>query len=70
MRIHVAISVDIDRYSNRELRKWLHMFRPLGCRTVEDIRAKCREARAEGLDVFPPCDNTKPDGHCAGHEEA
>lgn len=68
--VHVAVSVSIDRFPDRKLEhEYLPMFAALGAKNAEDIRRLCREARAEGLDVFPPCDHTKPDGSCAGHEE-
>lgn len=69
--MHAAASVDIDRFSDARLRKvWLPMFRQLGCETPQDIRKKCAEARAQGLEVFPPCDNTGPTGACLGHSES
>lgn len=66
---HVAISVDIDRFSDAYMRKnYLDLFRRNGIATVEGIRQACANARAKGWDVFPPCDNVKADGSCAGHE--
>lgn len=70
--IHMALSVDIDRYSDRKLeREFLEMFSNSGvAHDVEGIRRACREARERGQVVFPPCDHVLPNGHCAGHEEA
>lgn len=75
MTYHVAVSVDIDRFSDAKLKRdhCPHMLirdhtgmqrRP----TPHEVRRKCQEARAAGFAVFPPCDNTNSDGSCAGHE--
>ena len=69
---HVCVSVDVDRFSDRYLRKSgiLGMFRDaLGCQTPRDVRQHCELARQRGLRVFPSCDNPKPDGSCAGHDD-
>lgn len=68
--MHLAVSVDIDRYSDETLTsEWLPTFRQLGAATAADIRRLCAEERAKGHKVFPPCDHVQTDGHCAGHEE-
>lgn len=65
---HAAISVDIDRFSDRELeRRWAPAFARFGGIGAEGIRALCRAARAGGQVVFAPCDRTAPDGSCLGH---
>lgn len=64
---HVAISVDIDRFSDRDLSKWLRPFLKLGCVTPDDIRRQCAAARAKGQVVFAPCDHHAKDGTCLGH---
>lgn len=66
--IHLSIDVTIDRFPDRVLeRQWLPMF--VGVETVEELRDLCREARANGQEVFPiECPTPKPDGHCPGHE--
>lgn len=64
---HCAISVDIDRFPDRELLKWLQPFLALGCVTPADIRRQCTEARARGQVVFAPCDHHAKDGTCLGH---
>lgn len=65
--LHVSISVDIDRFSDRVLeRDWLPMLD--GIDTVEALRSACAEARSAGQVVFPnpDCTNVKPDGGCGG----
>lgn len=70
-RIHVSLSVDVDRFSDAYLKKHL-----AGCLSHEDgrvvevpgeLRALCAEYRAKGYECFPPCDNTDEKGHCKGH---
>jgi hypothetical protein len=68
--LHMSVSVDIDRFTDRELqRHWAACFTHEDGRkaTVAEVRAYCAEARAKGFEVFPPCDKTTPTGHCAGH---
>ncbi len=72
-RHHMAQSVDVDRFSDNYLRKVVCP----GLKNAEgriptptELRAACAAARALGYAVFPPCDNTNPDGTCAGHDEA
>lgn len=66
--IHIALSVDVDRFPDRKLeRDYLPMFRQLGCASADDIRDQCRRARERGLVVFPPCDRAGVDGRCVGH---
>jgi hypothetical protein len=68
---HPAISVDVDRFPDQKLeREYGPIFAQLGATDAAAIRMLCSEARAQGRDVFPPCDNTKPNGHCAGHQVA
>lgn len=68
-RFHCAVSVDIDRFSDRVLEtKWLPMFAQAGATSASDIRRLCAEARAAGREVFPPCDEHDERGICRGHE--
>jgi len=71
MMMHAAVSVDIDRFSDRKLEKdWLPLFEKNGAAsTVAELREHCRQMRAKGFEVFPNavCDNHRPDGTCAGH---
>ena len=64
-RFRIAISVDIDRFDDKQLKRECCRLFP----TPEALRVKCAEAREAGLDVFPPCDNVDEKGHCKGHEE-
>jgi hypothetical protein len=63
-----SLSVDVDRFSDRKLRPYTRAVK-FGGRfvSVEELRAKCREARNRGLEVFPSCDNVDVRGHCQGH---
>ena len=36
--------------------------------SVAELRRLCAEARAQGLEAFPPCDHTDAKGRCLGHE--
>jgi hypothetical protein len=68
---HMAQSVDADRFTDAYLRKHVlpsmtHEGKPV---TVKQFRKACADARAKGLDVFPPCDNVDEKGNCRGHEE-
>ncbi len=70
---HMALSVDVDRFSDAKLRRefcvpgvFLRGVTP----TVEQLRLACYKARLDGLEVFPPCDNTDARGYCKGHEVA
>lgn len=67
-RMCLALSVDIDRFSDAKIeRDYLPMFGE-HARTAADVRRLCTLERAKGHDVFPPHDgDTKPDGMCAGH---
>lgn len=74
--LHVALSVDIDRFSDAVIaRDWLPLFAKNHVNgdlvekhglelTVADVRRVCADARARGLEVFPPCDNTDANGYC------
>ena len=69
--VHVAMATDADRHSDRYIAKHI-----CSCVTVNGVhpsvaefRRMCREARARGLAVFPPCDNTDALGYCQGHEK-
>lgn len=65
---HMAISVDIDRFDDATLRRnWCRYYPQF--RTPAKLRKMCEEARKQGLDAFPPCDNVDEKGHCKGHEE-
>lgn len=37
--------------------------------TPAHLRILCAQARAKGLEVFPPCDNVDERGRCLGHPE-
>ena len=73
--MHVALSVDVDRFDDRYLRK---TYCKPGCGitingkvpTVAELRAACAEMRAMGFEVFPPCDSHDKRGFCKGHVEA
>lgn len=67
-----ALSVDVDRFSDAELRRtWLRGLsidgRPA---TVASLRGACATMRAQGFEVFPACDKAGPNGACQGHELA
>ncbi|GEM_PF-4537698 len=32
------------------------------------VSKKLAQMVADGLEYVPACDNTRPDGHCAGHQ--
>jgi hypothetical protein len=66
---HVALSVDIDRFSDAKLRRDYAPFMTIDGRrlTPQEIRKACWQERGKGHVVFPPCDNVGPDGSCAGH---
>lgn len=70
-RFHVAVSVNVDRRDDRYLREsWLEDFRAAGLATsVAGIRKACAEARARGLEVFPPCNEVDERGRCVGHAD-
>lgn len=67
--VHVAMSVDIDRFDDRYIRRnFLSMFRDaFGSQTPRDVRQQCQLARLQGLEVFPPCDHVDARGRCKGH---
>jgi Domain of unknown function (DUF4326) len=68
--LHVAISVDIDRFSDGELRRnWLPVFGDQ-VDDVQGLRAACVEMRAKGFKVFPnpDCSTPRKDGTCPGHK--
>lgn len=70
--IHICVSVDVDRFSDKYLRESgiVEMFgRALGCETPRDVRQHCELERRKGHVVFPhtDCDNVRDDGHCGGH---
>lgn len=67
----MAMSAHADRFDDRYIRTKI-----LPCVTVDDkpvtlaeFKRLCADARAKGYSVIPPCDNVKPNGHCAGHIE-
>jgi hypothetical protein len=68
---HMALAVDVDRHTDAYLR-W-HVCRGLKVNgfepTPEKLRALCAKARANGQEVFAPCDNTDARGYCQGHED-
>lgn len=70
--VHAAVSVDIDRFSDFKLEhEWLPMFRKSKlASTVAELREVCRQARADGFEVFPSvaCNGRhRKDGTCPGH---
>ncbi len=69
---HAGVSVDIDRFSDAHIADlYLPILREahgLPDMTVADVRRTCIAARARGMEVFPPCDKTGPNGACLGHE--
>lgn len=69
MKHHVAISVDVDRFPDGYLEKhYVNGIKINGERvTVERFRELCAELRAEGMEVFPPCDHVDEKGFCKGH---
>jgi len=68
MTIHVALSVDVDRFGDRELQKWDGALRRDGVPVPWwQLRSLCAEYRAKGFEVFPPCDNVDERGVCQGH---
>jgi hypothetical protein len=71
-RVHMALSVDVDRFSDAVLRSQYDgiLVRADGSRVPwHELRALCAEYRADGYEVFPPCDRTNARGVCEGHEE-
>lgn len=69
---HVALSVDVDRFTDAKLRRtWLRGLTLDGKpATVATLRQACAAGRARGWAVFPPCESVGADGSCLGHEEA
>lgn len=70
--MHVAMSTSAelgrsDAYVEREILPGLLTGgrRP----TVAEFRKMSSDARAQGFDVFPPCDNHDAKGYCKGHDE-
>jgi hypothetical protein len=62
------MAVDVDRHDDSYLRR--HVLpgirrngRIIG---VAEFRGMCAEARAQGFDAFPSCDNFDERGHCRG----
>lgn len=66
---HLALSVDVDRYSDATLAREFDRVLVRAGRHVPwtELRALCAEYRAKGYAVFPPCDRTGPKGDCLGH---
>lgn len=67
----VAMSAHADRFSDSYIKRTI-----LKCITVDgkpislaEFKRLCADARAKGYTVIPPCDNVKPNGHCAGHPD-
>jgi hypothetical protein len=70
MAICVALSVDVDRFSDEYLVRNLTGALKREGRVVQvpdELRALCAEYRARGFEVFPPCGHTDERGHCLGH---
>ncbi len=64
---HIGVHLD---YVELRARQGVSLIDEDGKRmTPAAILIYCKEARAEGLSFVPSCDNTRSDGHCAGHEE-
>ena len=68
-RFHLSMSVDADRFTDAYIRKHILPAIKPTFEHPELFRRACREAREEGLAVFPPCDHTDARGYCLGHEE-
>jgi len=72
--MHMAVSVDADRFSDAYLKRtYCYPGAPFlrgKSYTVKEFRAECARLRAQGKEVFPPCDNTGPDGSCLGHKRS
>lgn len=72
--IHVSITCD---YAEQELKRQIQKNEPQhiwvhedGCALSYSEAFKVIEnARAKGYECVPPCENVRPDGGCAGHEE-
>ena len=70
--MHMALSVDIDRFTDAHLRKHYGgalVYKGSAAETPKEIRFLCRLARSKGFEVFPPCDNVDEKGCCKGHPE-
>lgn len=68
--IHMALSVDIDRFSDAHLRREFCSWIEFDGKRITDpreLRILCSKARGQGLVVFPPCHHTHADGTCAHH---
>lgn len=70
---HMALSVDVDRHSDKYLMKeWIPYVRINGrIPMLAQFREACAELRAKGYRVFPAseCDHVGPTGECLGHED-
>ena len=69
--IHVALSVDVDRFNDRYLVRHYNGVLRMEGRYVQvphELRKLCAEFKARGYVVFPACDDARPDGTCPGHE--
>lgn len=70
-RIHMAVSVDVDRFDDKYLARNVvpfltHEGKPV---TIGQLRVLCFDYRNRGFEAFPPCDNVDSKGHCLGHDE-
>lgn len=71
-RVHMALSVDVDRFTDSYLEKHYDGVIRRDGEPVPwwKLRSLCAEYRAMGYEAFPPCDNTDTRGNCRGHEDA
>lgn len=70
--LHMAMAVAVDRFDDKYLAKRVcpTLTLPSGKHpTPAHLRILCAQARAKGLEVFPPCDNVDERGRCLGHPE-
>lgn len=70
--LHMAMAVAVDRFDDKYLAKRVcpTFTLPSGKHpTPAHLRILCAQARAKGLEVFPPCDNVDERGRCLGHPE-
>lgn len=65
----MAMSVDVDRFTDAYLRKNVLPALSIDGKpvTAAQLRVACFDARNRGLEVLPPCDNVDERGRCAGH---
>jgi len=71
-RKHMALSVDVDRFSDAYLvEQYAGVLKADDGHVVQvpaELRMLCFSYRNRGFECFPPCDHTDETGHCLGHE--